>query len=155
MWLSRPSLLSRIYGCRMPGPPEKWIQGSGDLEFGLNLIPLWIQQERAEHSRKRMLAACQVSVGQCDGPCPEMVPNIPPSSGCACRSSHQKAECISPLHFKPSWPCESFDPQHACSWNSHSWKPLAILWEAQAVWRGHLEENKMLWGRCPRRADSQ
>lgn len=55
MWVNRPWLLFRTW-CRMPGLPEKWSQGSGDLEFGLNLIPLWILQEKAELSRKWLSA---------------------------------------------------------------------------------------------------
>lgn len=53
-----------------------------------------------------------------------------------------KRQNIFPFHLDPVWPCDCFDPQNACSWNGHSWKPVAILWEAQAVWWGHGEENQ-------------
>lgn len=112
MWVSRPLLLSRTYGCRMPGLPEKWAQGSGDLEFGRNLIPLRIQQERAEHSRKRGVSRWPgYRLYSVTANLPRWSPTfLSPLHVLA--TLHIRRQNLCPLHLNPSWPSDCVDPQH-------------------------------------------
>ena len=153
MWVSRPWLLFRIFGCSMPGLPEKWGQGSGDLEFGLNLIALWIQQERAEPSRKWMSAGppgigcTEWWLRSWDGPQHSsflgMCLLLLTSKGRIYFSSPRIQSCLVMALIPRKLALETFT--------------LAILWEAQAVWRCHGEENKNALVGAPDepKADSQ
>lgn len=157
MWVSR----SLLWGL--------WMRNARKMRpriryFGLNLISLWTQQERTEIPGNGYWQGCKVPAGQCDGSSPGEVPNIPLVSACALLfiSEHRtyipstwiQRGLVTALTHRMwwKWHLGTSSPGlkrlplsscwKACSWNPHSWNPIAILWEDQTAWRGHMEESQ-------------